>query len=182
MFWAQASSPSTPLATILPPRKAPETSEVSFPTWDWPGGHAILLDPFLPKLQPWPRTALHSGSAAGPEIWSWWLALHRTSSCRVYNCMTVIFPQVIPSGPRRAVTTLTARFYFYLFNSRDKTKASSRRDMCLKQRVQRKFVTPVPYALCECAVRKTSGAREPPYKVKQEGKEKRAQVETGQKH
>jgi hypothetical protein len=72
-------------------------------------------------------------------------------------------------------------YFIILFYSRNKTKASSRRDMCLKQRIQRKIVITLSSALCRCAVRKASGAREPPYK-ETERKEKRAQVETGQNH
>jgi hypothetical protein len=70
---------------------------------------------------------------------------------------------------------------FYLILA-TKTKASSRRDMCLKQRVQRKFMIPNPSALCRCAVRKASGAREPPNSKTRRKKRERAQVETNQKH
>jgi hypothetical protein len=40
-----------------------------------------------------------------------------------------------------------------------------------KQRIQRKFIRPIPSALRMCAVRKSSGAGEPPYsKEKVKGK------------
>jgi len=70
---------------------------------------------------------------------------------------------------------LAARCLFiYLFKSRDKSKASSRRDMCLNathtKENERKIVTPVPCTLRKCAVRKSSGAGEPPTKRKEKEK------------
>jgi hypothetical protein len=61
---------------------------------------------------------------------------------------------------------------FILFDSRDKSKASSQRDMCLKQITDsKKFVPQVSFALRGCAVRKSPGAGEPPTNS-QEKKEK----------
>jgi hypothetical protein len=98
----------------------------------------------------WPLDGVECHSQEGPD------------DCRCTQPDTAVpYSQLIA---RDVVMPPVNDIYFYfLFNSRDKSKASSQRDMCLKQiRNAKKFVPQVSSALRRCAVRKSPGAGEPP--------------------
>jgi hypothetical protein len=84
------------------------------------------------------------------------------------------------AGYSRESLSMNSRLsiYIYLFSSRNKTKASSQRDMCLKQRIQMKVVAPnflrAPQVRCAQVI----GGRRTPYK---ENKEREKEKSTSKK-